>query len=715
MVKTRKGRKRSSPITLEAENEGKNAKVKKSELNASPFINTSSNNDDPSSQENCSNVNYVISNNEIDVSTNSKWELNLNNMSDSDESSSDEFMKAPLSLENLGDFKLLKNKSTSLSMESELEFSVGPSRPDDSVEDVKVNEHDYYDFSQIIKLQNDLSNTKKELDEKANNCKKQVNDLNTVRNKKYQRRKSTIKKDREISNSQLHEGLEITELLALAEGPTSDQEQDSSDDEVINEKEYVVPKEGVQITIELPDSKKKTKSKAFDLEAAMKRRLNLIRKENQVFMHKVHTLCWLSHGLYLNSIINRDDLMGLALSLIPSKHCYPAKHADLNYLEKLVEWFVGKVTINDDHKLAQQSSHQLLKDVLELQINLKTAFCKRDLVLIFVCMVRSLGIDARLVISLRPVPLRPPLHDLYTAKHIKPKDINKQNTPSDSITCSKKVGKVNNKITTQKEQRIIKTTNNLLNHSNMSNTKTSCTREGSSGNDIIKYNNKKDSKVTSKYFSSSDEISLKELQQRYSSANKRSDSRNNPGKVNQSSEGLSSEDKKSSNNCKTKSSDLSKADNFKLEKKISKRKSTIVKSSRFTPINSQEVHSSSGDEVETSVKKPKKGYLSKKSKEKILLKNKKIENIVQSCETKKTPQTKKSIDRRVLSSDDDNDSPKKVGNDFWAEVFLEAEEKWISVDLIKGKVHCIHQLYVSIVFIYQCISHGILKHCRQLF
>lgn len=59
---------------------------------------------------------------------------------------------------------------------------------------------------------------------------------------------------------------------------------------------------------------------------------------------------------------------------------------------------------------------------------------------------------------------------------------------------------------------------------------------------------------------------------------------------------------------------------------------------------------------------------------------------------------KKKLDRRVLSSDDDTkfDSGKKRGQDVWLEVFLEAEEKWISVDIIRQKVHCIQFLYVSI-------------------
>lgn len=36
------------------------------------------------------------------------------------------------------------------------------------------------------------------------------------------------------------------------------------------------------------------------------------------------------------------------------------------------------------------------------------------------------------------------------------------------------------------------------------------------------------------------------------------------------------------------------------------------------------------------------------------------------------------------------------GMDYWIEIFLEDEEKWISVDIVKKAVHCVQELYVSI-------------------
>lgn len=49
----------------------------------------------------------------------------------------------------------------------------------------------------------------------------------------------------------------------------------------------IISKQGLQIMVDvMPDSMKKKKE--VDLLAAMKRRLNRIRKENQVYIHKVN-------------------------------------------------------------------------------------------------------------------------------------------------------------------------------------------------------------------------------------------------------------------------------------------------------------------------------------------------------------------------------------------------------------------------------------------
>jgi xeroderma pigmentosum group C-complementing protein len=55
------------------------------------------------------------------------------------------------------------------------------------------------------------------------------------------------------------------------------------------------------------------------------------------------------------------------------------------------------------------------------------------------------------------------------------------------------------------------------------------------------------------------------------------------------------------------------------------------------------------------------------------------------------------VKRRVQVKPETEDEKlrKKQGVDVWAEVFLENEEKWISVDVFKAQVHCVNELHVS--------------------
>lgn len=775
MVRTRRGRKRSSPRPKESEGsdfEGKKAKIKNESVSkyftsscgeqglhnkGDVSVNSSKTNTGivkkPKSSlnlENESDDERIVlkkprailklkndSDDESIVLNKSSAKLKLEDESD-DESSSDEFMKVPFSLDDLGEFETLKKESVSLhsTKENNLLSNIETSKLSEASGDYKeIDQQDYYDFSQIIQSQELLLNTKKELEKKA--IVKKETDLSLTKNKQNKRNSTKVKIDKP-TNKPCNEDLGISELLAIAEGPivsqNLDDDQYSEDNPV--EESYSVPEEGVQVTIELPNvNQMKRKSKGFDVEAAMKRRLNLIRKENQVFMHKVHTLCWIAHGINLNRTINNDDLMGIALSLLPSKHCYPSKHADLNYLEKLVEWFIGKVDVDEGHQLAVNSSNQPLIDILQIEIKLKKAFSKRDLVLIFVCMVRSLGIDARLVISFRSVPIRPPASDLYTISNTTSAESKNVTKPKKSVETSKKDKKVSMKPTEQSSNSTqsigLSNVTLNLNEDNKIHTNSKVTNSAKKtckGKPNVA--NKQNCEVTSPYFSSSDEVSLKELQRGCSSSNKCSTS-----KIDKSPSKSKSPKKNSclpplaQNKCiKDSENELSistslkdsarrpkrashsiviSSENHNQKKEILERQTRTLKNRKSDSLSYQELNDTSEDELEIPSQIQKKGNKSRKLNNSKSFnrntnpQNKKNVNGDSNFVTKKNLSKRKSIDRRVLSSDDENlDNSKKIGNDFWAEVYLEAEEKWISVDLIKGKVHCIHQLYVSIALLF---------------
>lgn len=685
--------------------------------------------------------------------------------SDSDGSSSDEFMKAPFSLDELGKFESLKKdivKEENDQKPCSLDFC--DLIEEDSGDEKETNKQQYYDFSQIMKSQQLLIDTKIGQQEKMFG-QNQVLGSNCSKKRAVKKPISLKRQNIGSAANPGNEELGVSELLYITEGPNLKLNQNdcsnlrvsSGNDEINLEETYSVPKEGVQVTIELPNSKQKSKSKGFDIEAAMKRRINLIKKENQIFMHKVHVLCWIAHCLHLNRTINNDDLLEIALSLIPSKHCYPPKHADLSYLEKLVDWFVTKVIVDKDHKHALNSSNLPLLDILETEINIKTAFSLRDLVLIFVCMVRSLGINARLVVSLRPVPLRPPVNELCQVNsNSNAKNSNSCPTPNKQVHVTKtkiplkltKEGQ-NNSLATSKSHSDKKCRSHYFDKP-MEPAKFTDKQKGVRKSDATK---KQNDSLQSPYFSSSDELPLNKLicqrshkevtptkcQETIPAKNKSpkprnvtktslrqsnsalevkkslTDTKNSsfmPGKTERkSSSKASCKESPSLNSEKktTSTSDPRSTTEQKQQKTARNYEKLIIKETRSRRPNSKlclEPFFDSTDEevefVEITPKRKIKAIANPKSsdftKKKIAsCKPKSVDSDVDFELSKPSTSKKKSLDRRVLSSDEDSSSSRKIGTDFWVEVFLEAEEKWISVDLKKKKVHCIQQLYVSII------------------
>ncbi|CAH1963327.1 unnamed protein product [Acanthoscelides obtectus] len=224
----------------------------------------------------------------------------------------------------------------------------------------------------------------------------------------------------------------ISDLLAIGESKTITEDNisandlhssdfESSEDEweevkgktnQEDEEKIAIPKHAVEITVDtVPQLQKK---KRADVLAAMKRRLNRIRKENQVLVHKVHLLCWIAHGNFINSVINNTEIMGLALSLMPSEKCYPADRVDLSYLEQIVQWFKKSVQLIEmDEKILKDMN--VLK-ALQIQLQTKKAYNKKYLVYMFVAMMRALGIQCRLVFSFQLESLRPPASELHSLK-----------------------------------------------------------------------------------------------------------------------------------------------------------------------------------------------------------------------------------------------------------------------------------------------------------
>lgn len=164
----------------------------------------------------------------------------------------------------------------------------------------------------------------------------------------------------------------------------------------------VVPENGITITLKEPAMTGKHKKAKFDPVAEMRRRINRVRKEVHILKHKVHLLCLLAHGLKLNSLMLDQTLHGVVLSLLPSEFmAYAGKTVTLLDVERMSRLFT-KVFVC---KLGPHTSCRALHKDLTMALTTKVAQNARDYALLFLVIVRCLQIEARVCMSLYPVPL----------------------------------------------------------------------------------------------------------------------------------------------------------------------------------------------------------------------------------------------------------------------------------------------------------------------
>ncbi|XP_049937676.1 DNA repair protein complementing XP-C cells homolog isoform X2 [Schistocerca serialis cubense] len=476
--------------------------------------------------------------------------------------------------------------------------------------------------------------------------------------------------------------LDVSQLLALGEGldpkPKSvrktkkrnilkdigeSEEEGSSDWEEVDtstfkgqEVKHTIPKEGIAVTVQVPNMHQKKKKKGIDVAVYVRRQINRVRRDIQILMHKAHLLCWVAHGNYVNKILNSEMLMALALSLVPSKYCYTDRHIDLSNLKRIVQWFSKTVAVQEN-----VDDKEDLFISLQAQFQKKAAKSRKDMVLMFVCVLRSLGINTRLVISLQPLPLKPPRSEISNL------------TSKKTTSKGKKIkGELKKKAQSGRKKDAPNTSKGLMGEERDSVTEEEAVR-------FIK------------------EAAAKKVAQSGNS-NQKTSSENPVGiRKNVKSEAASD----SSRSLRIRRSVIKYADDGDTtdsdEEKIQCEQESIMET-KIANTNS------TGSKKIISI-----------SAEKIIAKDTKENKASTSCtiahsfssesnstaEIKVQKNRKGKTDRRVLSSDPESDEAptadtkkkkKKDGCDMWLEVFLESEEKWICMDVYHRQIHCVQEL-----------------------
>ncbi|XP_017266668.1 DNA repair protein complementing XP-C cells [Kryptolebias marmoratus] len=199
------------------------------------------------------------------------------------------------------------------------------------------------------------------------------------------------------------------------DGEEEDESEDEDDWEEVEElaeplgpvepPEPVLPSQPVEIEIETAEVRKQKKRQA-EFETYLRRMVKRYKKDQLIDTHKVHLMCLIANGIFRNRLCSKPDLLAITLSLLPSHFCNVAKERiDQNYLSGLLKWFRATFTLNPSLPYEECPDPQAL---LERRLASISARDHQEMTHIFLLILRSLQLFCRLVLSLQPVPFKPP-------------------------------------------------------------------------------------------------------------------------------------------------------------------------------------------------------------------------------------------------------------------------------------------------------------------
>lgn len=403
------------------------------------------------------------------------------------------------------------------------------------------------------------------------------------------------------------------------EGSLEDSEEDSDWEEVKDlggsPQKSQIPKDPVEVILEAPNFLKKRKKKGFDWKAYVQRQINRFNKELTEDIHKVHLMCLLMRGRYLNQVCNNPVLRGVALSFVPSEMSkVTVRKFDVSAHTRLMNWFREAVSI--DLQLAEDAQSNLVQSLIK-GMETRKVTSPLEYVLVYLIMLRCLGVKARLVTSLQPLPLK------NTKKVENAKKINIKGNPAaiKKPIKSKSDSKTEGKLDTKSKKK------------------------GTTGKKPEREKKKQKASKPDSVSYASRTLKTKNKNLRKRGSKVRPDSYHDNSDVDNSDADFEPENVSESE---------PEVDDSRKRKK--KSLSNSVKSSQ-SPGRSDEDSDF-------------------------------MEEMVQFRSPVRKPQSGEKKNRKVLSSDSENESTaSNHGCDEWVEVFIEAEKSWICIDCIRGHIN----------------------------
>lgn len=446
-------------------------------------------------------------------------------------------------------------------------------------------------------------------------------------------------------NAVLLQGESGTHAFREDDGDTSDDEREEED--VKRPEDYTVPKEGVKITLpgtSVVFKKKPSSKKESDLAALLRRKL----KANQIIIEKAARLCWLAYGFHLNRQANDPEIMATAVSLVSTKN-YPKDNFNLEYLAKFTKWFKNVFTIESSDNQVIVDKETLLKRLAEKKI-----YNYRELVILYVAILRGIGLHCRLVVSLNP-PLVKASNELLPKTTKKDDKIKDETKETKTKRASSKKDKKNVEDKKKDSKKDLK--DNSVVQNDESARRNANTEAKKRAAEILRskysYSKKNKDKLNSNT-SAQDNASTSKNIEAASTSSKKTEPGPSPRRL------------RSSRLHNTVSTSTKQQKSTKLSED---NQSKTRNSKRQSRSNS----SSSEDDDEPPSKSKKKCSNTNKTTVKSKGKNKKKD--------------------QTSTDDEETDNKLKKRQDVWAEVYVESKASWISINVMDGNVDCVTEIY----------------------
>ncbi|CAG5116804.1 unnamed protein product, partial [Candidula unifasciata] len=164
-----------------------------------------------------------------------------------------------------------------------------------------------------------------------------------------------------------------------------------------------IPDGPVEITLELPDilKRKKRQKPDFDWKAHLERRVKRFKRQVAEDMHKAHLLCLLALGLRQNDVLNDQTVKGVLLSLLPSAYLTNKKLQVQTQVENLLLWH--KRSFPQENITFCSNTKLVTTSALVEAVSQKDITDARVWILLFICLLRTVGLTVRLVLSFQPM------------------------------------------------------------------------------------------------------------------------------------------------------------------------------------------------------------------------------------------------------------------------------------------------------------------------